>query len=68
MGKDFEKARLGRGAATGVFCRACVETKGLVLAPQEEPYSGMRTENSGRVGFSAVLTGSGVLDSRPEMM
>ena len=34
MGKDLKRPWLGRGAATGVFCRACVETKGLVLAPQ----------------------------------
>src|SRR5664280_1967372 len=34
MGKDFKKPRLGRGAATGVFSRGYVETKGLKLAPQ----------------------------------
>src|ERR1017187_1344724 len=34
MGKDLKQPWLGRGSATGVFSRGCVENKGLILAPQ----------------------------------
>ena len=34
MGKFTEQPWLGRGAATGVFCKGYVERKGLELAPQ----------------------------------
>ena len=34
MGKDLKQQWLGRGAASGVFSRGYVETKGLILAPQ----------------------------------
>src|ERR1035437_7055022 len=68
MGKVIKQPRLGRGAATGVFCNVCVETKGLILAPQEERYYVMSNGEFAGGGFSALLTTRGNSNLRPEIV
>jgi hypothetical protein len=65
-GKFKSQPQLGRGSATGVFSKGCVETEGFESAPQEERRYGMKMENFRRRGFSVLLTKRGNSEMRPD--